>query len=99
VAGQPDSVAVSPDKTFIAITIENGRDGGDLPQMPAGYLSAIGSSSDDPLKWTVSVVELTGLDGILLDSEPEHVDINKDNIAVVTLQENNAIVLVDLSSG
>ncbi|MCR2600262.1 hypothetical protein NSP09_24365, partial [Salmonella enterica] len=40
--GQPDSVAVSPDKTFLAVAIENERDeelnDGELPQLPAGNL-------------------------------------------------------------
>lgn len=33
------------------------------------------------------------------DPEPEYVDINSNNVAVVTLQENNHIVLLDLASG
>jgi hypothetical protein len=33
------------------------------------------------------------------DPEPEFVDINDDNLCVVTLQENNGIVLVDLTTG
>ncbi len=40
--GQPDSVAVAPDESFIAVAIENERDedlgDGGLPQMPAGYV-------------------------------------------------------------
>jgi hypothetical protein len=42
---------------------------------------------------------MTGLATIApTDPEPEYVDINDDNIAVVTLQENNHIVLVDLAT-
>jgi hypothetical protein len=48
----------------------------------------------------VDPVELTGLDGALYasDPEPEFVDINRKNIAAVTLQENNAVALVDLDT-
>jgi hypothetical protein len=103
--GQPDSLALSPDKTFIAVAIENERDedlnDGLLPQLPAGFLVIVDSSSSDPMDWTSSNVDLTGLDGVLYDSdpEPEYVDINEDNLCVITMQENNALVLVDLSSG
>jgi hypothetical protein len=102
--GQPDSIAVSPDKSFIAIAIENERDedlnDGELPQLPAGHLSVIDSSSADPMEWTLTTVELTGLEGALYNSdpEPEYVSINEANVVAVTLQENNAIVLVDLAT-
>jgi hypothetical protein len=45
-------------------------------------------------------VALTGLTDALYptDPEPEYVDINRDRIAAVTLQENNAIALVDLDT-
>ncbi|MGR3806993.1 esterase-like activity of phytase family protein [Pasteurella testudinis] len=103
--GQPDSVAISPDGNFAAVAIENERDEdknkGALPQLPAGYLSVIDTADSNPANWTVRKVELTGLDNALFpeDPEPEYVDINQDNIAVLTLQENNAIVLVDLAKG
>ncbi|CAJ1961319.1 unnamed protein product [Cylindrotheca closterium] len=102
--GQPDSVALSPDKKFMAIAIENERDedlnGGLLPQLPAGFLQIVDCSSEDPTEWTATKVEMTGLDGVLYNSdpEPEFVSINSDNIAVVTLQENNGLVLVDLAN-
>jgi hypothetical protein len=76
---------------------------GGLPQIflgnPAGYLAVIDSSDTNPLNWTRSDVALTGLaDYAPTDPEPEYVDINGDNIAVVTLQENNHIALVDLEN-
>lgn len=107
-SGQPDSVAVSPDGHYAAIAIENERDedhvgGGDIgtnPQLPAGTLDIIDTSDEDPANWSVSSVDLTGLAAIApIDPEPEFVDINNDNIAVVTMQENNHIVLVDLETG
>jgi hypothetical protein len=100
--GQPDSIAVSPDCQRAAIAIENERDedinDGAIPQLPPGSLTTINLSSMDPSAWTQASVDLTGLDGVLYpdDPEPEYVSINADNIAVVTLQENNGIVLVDL---
>jgi hypothetical protein len=102
--GQPDAVAISPDKNYIAIAIENERDedfnDGLIPQLPAGFLIVIDSSSENPMEWTMKTVDMVGLDGVLYatDPEPEYVEINTDNIAVVTLQENNGLVLVDLAS-
>jgi len=103
VGGQPDSVAVSPDGTYAAVVIENERDedlgDGEPPQAPAGSLVIV-SLNGAPTAWTTSIVDLTGLATLFpSDPEPEYVDINENNIAVVTLQENNHIVLVDLSDG
>ena len=102
--GQPDAVAISPDKTFIAVAIENERDedlgDGIPPQLPGGYVQIVDSSAEDPSEWTATLVNMTGLEGVNfpLDPEPEFVDINADNIVVVTLQENNAIVLIDCAT-
>ena len=102
--GQPDSIAVSPDGRYAAVIIENERDedlgDGAPPQAPAGYLVIV-DMVGEPADWTLRTVSLTGLSGMRFanDPEPEYVDINKDNIAVVTLQENNHIALVDLQSG
>ena len=102
--GQPDSVAVSPDMRYAAIIIENERDedlgDGEPPQAPAGYLTII-DLLGTPDNWSLRNVNLSGLDGMLFnnDPEPEFVDINDNNLAVITLQENNHIALVDLPSG
>ena len=68
-------------------------------KMPAGYVVVV-DTDDDIENWETSIVEMTGLDGVLFpeDPEPEYVAINEDNVAVVTLQENNAIVLIDLAT-
>jgi hypothetical protein len=101
--GQPDSIAVSPDGSYAAVVIENERDEdlgeGGLPQLPAGKLVVV-DLSGAPSTWTTTDVDLTGLDGAVepTDPEPEFVDINSDNVAVVTLQENNAIAIVDLAT-
>lgn len=101
--GQPDSVAVSKDGRYAAVVIENERDesvnGGAIPQLPAGRL-AIVDLVGAPTAWTRRDVALTGLAALYgTDPEPEYVSINEDNIAVVTLQENNHLALVDLATG
>ena len=101
--GQPDSVAVSKDGKYIAVVIENERDEsvnkGAMPQLPGGSLVIVdvaGAAST----WKTRTVDLTGITALYpSDPEPEYVDINEDNIAVVTLQENNHIALVNLASG
>lgn len=103
IGGQPDSVAISPDGKYAAIVIENQRDeglnGGLPPQLPAGKLVVMDLTAATPANWTARDVNLTGLAALYpADPEPEYVDINSDNIAVVTLQENNHIALVDLAS-
>jgi hypothetical protein len=97
--GQPDSVAISPDGAYVVIIIENERDedlgDGEPPQLPGGAL-VIFSTADESMR----TVDLTGVADLFPeDPEPEFVDINSQNLAVVTLQENNYIVLVDLASG
>lgn len=101
--GQPDSVAVSKDGRYAAIAIENERDeglnGGAIPQLPAGSLAII-DLVGAPTAWTRRNVSLAGLATLFgSDPEPEYVSINDDNIAVVTLQENNHIALVNLATG
>ncbi len=106
--GQPDSIAVSPDGRYAAVVIENQRNElytgvvptGGLPQNLPGFVrivdlaGAVGS-------WTTRDVPLTGLTGLRFptDPEPEFIDINEANIAAVTIQENNAVALVDLATG
>lgn len=101
--GQPDSVAVSPDGRYAAVVIENQRDEelgtGEPPQLPGGFLVIV-DLVGDPSTWTTRDVSLVGVADLYPDDpEPEYVDINAANIAVVTLQENNHIALVSLASG
>ena len=103
--GQPDSIAPSPDGRYAAVVVENQRDedvdGGAMPQDPPGYLVIVDTTGDDPTAWTTRQVDLTGLGGerFPTDPEPEFVDVDDRGIAAVTLQENNAVALVDLASG
>lgn len=103
-AGQPDSVAVSPDWRYAAIVIENERDEevtvdgveGGLPQLPGGALQVL-ALDGAPEHWKLRTVDLSGLSAYApRDPEPEYVTINRFNVAAVTLQENNHVVLVHL---
>ncbi|WP_328466820.1 esterase-like activity of phytase family protein [Actinoplanes sp. NBC_00393] len=96
--GQPDSVAVAPSGRYVAVAIENERDedvnDGAIPQAPAGWLAVI-----DTKTWKVSRIALTGLSAVApTDPEPEYVSINSRDEAVVSLQENNHLAVVSLSS-
>ncbi|WP_323767537.1 esterase-like activity of phytase family protein [Antarctobacter sp.] len=97
--GQPDSVAVSKDGTRISIAIENERDedlgDGRVGQLPAGFL-VIGEIKDGALACDdLKTIAMTGLADIAPeDPEPEFVDINALGETIVTMQENNHLVVV-----
>lgn len=101
--GQPDSIAVSPDKRYAAIAIENERDedlgDGRPPQAPGGFLVIV-DLLGKPDNWSTREVSLDGVAELFPgDAEPEFVAINSRNIAAVTLQENNHVILVRLRNG
>ncbi len=105
--GQPDSIAISADNAYMAIVIENERDEdlgeGGIPQLPGGYVIVVDKTAEDPSEWTMQNVNLTealtaaGVD-FPEDPEPEYIAINAENVAVVTIQENNGIALIDLAT-
>jgi hypothetical protein len=102
--GQPDSIAVSKDKTFAAIAIENERDeevnDGALPQMPAGDLVIVSLKDGTADCASIKHVTLTGLAGVAPeDPEPEFVAINDNGEIALTMQENNEIVIIDGKTG
>ena len=95
-AGQPDSIAISPSGKFAAVAIENERDedlnDGLIPQYPAGNVAIV------TLDGEVNYADVSGLSDIApSDPEPEFVDINDKGEIVVTLQENNHMVVLDSS--
>ena len=97
--GQPDSVAVSPDGSIVAVAIENERDedlnDGAIPQLPAGYVALL--TLNDGVFDCASLVQadVTGLAEVAGDDpEPEFVDVNEANEVAVTLQENNHVVIL-----
>ncbi|GEA80881.1 esterase-like activity of phytase family protein [Cellulomonas uda] len=67
--GQPDSIALTPDRAHAAIAIENQRDEdarpaggakGDLPQLPGGFLQLLDlPDRDDPATWALRAVPFT----------------------------------------
>ncbi|QRY53847.1 esterase-like activity of phytase family protein [Mycolicibacterium septicum] len=111
--GQPDSIAISPDGTFAAIAMENqrneeftppGKEEGDLPQPPTGFVQLI-DLTGAPNSWTprkvdfdVDAARKAGLD-TPEDLEPEYVSINSRGQVAVTLQENNGITVLDGHTG
>ncbi|RDI59185.1 esterase-like activity of phytase family protein [Microvirga subterranea] len=100
--GQPDSV--SANAGVLAIAIENERDeklnDGALPQLPAGAL-VLGTLDGDRLDCAgLKTVAVTGLAAVASeDPEPEFVDVSEDGKVVVTLQEDNHVLVVDGRSG
>lgn len=103
--GQPDSIALSPNGKLVAIVIENERDedenGGFIPQAPTGGLQIL-KLQGKPAHWELSDADLSSVAAGAFagsDLEPEYVDINSDNLAVVTFQENNHLAVVDLETG
>jgi hypothetical protein len=101
--GQPDSIVTFG--SIAAIAIENERDedfnGGAIPQLPAGSVVIVNTTSSNPADWTTINVDVTGLPNVNFntDPEPEYVAINSEGVIAVTLQENNAIVLINGTSG
>ncbi|MTH62697.1 esterase-like activity of phytase family protein [Paracoccus shanxieyensis] len=97
--GQPDSVALSPRGDMLAVAIENERDeevnDGALPQMPAGFVVRLPIRDGQADCGNLQRIELTGLAAEGGDDpEPEYVDFNANGDLVVTLQENNHIVVI-----
>jgi hypothetical protein len=120
-AGQPDSIVLTPDHGIAAIAMENQRDEeatppgaeeGDLPQLPAGFVQLVDLTSADVTTWVAQRVDLVNGDGSAMalladagldtpqDPEPEYVAVNPAGTTLaVTLQENNGVVLIDLTQG
>ena len=99
IGGQPDSVARAKDGSFIAVAVENERDedvnDGAIPQMPAGYVVKLPVVAGVVDCAAMQKIDLTGLAAVAGDDpEPEYLDINEAGEIVVTLQENNHIVVI-----
>lgn len=97
--GQPDSIAADAKGSFISVAIENERDedlgDGRTGQMPAGFLAMVDLVDNSVACDTLKTVALTGLADVSPeDPEPEFVDINELGETVITLQENNHMVVV-----
>lgn len=99
IGGQPDAVAKAPDGSFLAIAVENERDeevnDGAIPQMPAGYVVKLPIKDGAVDCAGLQKIEMTGLAAVAGDDpEPEFVAVNDAGEIVVTLQENNHIVVI-----
>jgi hypothetical protein len=99
IGGQPDSVARAKDGSFLAVAVENERDeevnDGAIPQMPAGYVVKLPIKDGAVDCAAIQKIEMTGLAAVAgEDPEPEFVAVNDAGEIVVTLQENNHIVLI-----
>lgn len=97
--GQPDSTALAPDGSFLAVAIENQRDedldDGALPQLPAGTVAIVPLLDGAPDCAGTITPDLTGLAEIAPeDPEPEFVAVNSVGEIAVTLQENNHVVVL-----
>jgi hypothetical protein len=106
--GQPDSIKVAPNHPRLAIAIENERNEtlnrGAMPQLPGGSLVLIDTTLlNNPANWTIfAVVNLTSLYVGMefpTDPEPEFIDIDQNGLAIVTLQENNALTIINVTDG
>lgn len=98
--GQPDSVALAPDGSFVAVAIENERDedlnDGAIPQLPGGFVTIV-PLQDGTMACDAQIrADLSGLADIAPeDPEPEFVAINANGEIAVTLQENNHIAILN----
>lgn len=74
-----------------------GGEMGGLPQYPAGFVSKI-TMNGEPADWSVTDISLSGLNFFDNDDpETEYVDINGGNLAAISLQENNGMVVLNLN--
>jgi hypothetical protein len=89
-----------------------GAEEGDLPQLPAGFVQLVDLTPAEVTTWAADRVDLVNGDGSAMalladagldtpqDPEPEYVAVNPSGTTLaVTLQENNGVVLIDLTHG
>ena len=98
--GQPDSAAHDEAGTFVAVAIENERDekagNGKVPQLPGGWVVKVPLENGLPQSARMQKISVSGLAAIAPeDPEPEFLDVNNQGEIVVTLQENNHIVVIN----
>ena len=114
VGALPDAVAFSPDGTKLVVANEGEPDEDDPTNNPEGSVSIIDLSSEVE-NATVTTADFTAFDrealkekGVRIfpeqtfanDVEPEFITVSPDGTrAFVTLQENNAVAVVDLEAG
>ena len=99
-SGQPDSITITDNGSRLAIAIENerdqDRDEGNLPQLPAGHVALLDVEGGNMNCDSLAAIDVTGLARVApADPEPEYVAFNRIDELVVSLQENNHLVIID----
>lgn len=96
----PDSIHLTPDgaRAVIAIEDEEDADNNGVAQKRPGSVQIVKIDYQTPANSVVTTVALSPTVGNFpTDPQPEFVDITKDGkTAVVSLQENNAFVVIDI---
>lgn len=100
--GQPDSLALDAKAQNLIVAVENERDEalnkGEMPQTPAGHVSVIPLKRGMPDCTRQFPISMQGIAEVAPnDPEPEFVKVNAQGLAVVSLQENNHIALIDVA--
>jgi hypothetical protein len=88
----PDSTAISPDGKYAVTGIEEESD----PSIPGSIV--VFDLEGTPAEWTMREVAIPP-DPVMAkptDPQPEFVDIYSDDIAAITLQENNAVLMLNV---
>ena len=99
----PDSIAITPNGRQLVVAIEDEEDEDNLPGSRPGSVDIVKINYIIPENSQVTNVpiNLAGVPGVnyATDPQPEFVAISPDgNWAAVTIQENNAIALIDIAS-
>jgi DNA-binding beta-propeller fold protein YncE len=99
----PDSVAVTPDGTRVIVAIEDEEDTEDLvaqPQARPGSVQVVAINAAEPSRSSVQTITLAlDVGNNQPDPQPEYVSVSRDGAtAVVSLQENNAVAVLDLAA-
>lgn len=99
----PDSVAITPDGARAIVAIEDEEDVEELaaqPQARPGSVQVVTIDAANPSASTVQTVALAlNLGNNQSDPQPEYVGLSRDGAtAVVSLQENNALAVIDLGA-
>jgi DNA-binding beta-propeller fold protein YncE len=99
----PDSLAITPDGQRAIVAIEDQEDENNLPGQRPGSVNIVKIDYQRPASSDVTniSINLVGVKGVNYptDPQPEYVAINaRGNLAAVSLQENNAIALININN-